>query len=150
MPGSCWMSQSIIPSNKSYHGITQHVFMVLLRAEKIVTTENPIFGLKIIIWWIQVCTTQGLNQTLHNCSHHVVFLRPDIGFSVVTLFSALNKTIKNMLSETMIRFIAWHYGLGHPATTWYGVQQLVSPNLHSHGGQKWVLLIRPKSYLMRL
>ena len=66
----------------------------------------------------------------------MMILRTDIGFSVVTLFSPLNKTPQKSLSETMIRFIAWNYGLGHPATTWYGVQQGLSPKLYSHDGQK--------------
>ena len=149
MPGSCWMSQSIIPSNKSYHGHTQHVFMVLLRDEKALPLKIQCLALKTPYDdWNDAMF--GLIPVVQTVVIKWWFLRPNMEFSVVTLFSSLNKTIKNMLSETMIWFIAWNYGLGHPATTWYGVQQWLSPNSYSHGGQKWVLLIRPKSYLMRL
>ena len=78
-------------------------------------------------------------KTLQHCSHHRVFLRPDIGFSMVTLFSPLNKTIKTHTSETIIWFFAWSCGLGYPLTTWHGIQQQFNQTLHHCSHQMEIL-----------
>ena len=38
---------------------------------------------------------EELKKTLHQCSDQMEILRPNIGFSVVTVFSHIIKTVKN-------------------------------------------------------
>ena len=76
-------------------------FMVLLRDEKALPLKIQCLALKTPY---DDCNDAmfGLIPVVQTCSHQMVILRPDIGFSVVTLFSPLNKTIKTHTSETII------------------------------------------------
>ena len=73
------MSQSIMPSNKSYLVSLSMFFIVLLRAEKRFTTENPMSGLRNTYDDYNYAMF-GLIPAVLTCIHQMRILKPKIGF----------------------------------------------------------------------